>query len=155
MLTVGSSAPTVSVLNEQGEQVTLQDYAGSYVVLYVYPKDNTSGCTAEACSFRDQSKAITDAGAVILGLSKDSVASHLKFKETYELNFTLLSDVDHQLLEALGAWGEKVNYGKRSVGTIRSTFLFDPQGILIQVWPKVSPKTHGEEIAAYLQELQK
>lgn len=154
MLTVGSSAPTIAVLNEQGNQVTLQDYVGSFIVLYAYPRDDTPGCTAEACSFRDQSQAISDAGAVILGLSKDSVASHQKFKKKYDLNFTLLSDVDHQLLEALGAWGEKVNYGKRSFGTIRSTFLFDPQGTLIQIWPKVSPKTHGEEIAAYLREYQ-
>jgi peroxiredoxin Q/BCP len=154
MLTVGSSAPNIAVLDEQGNQVTLQDYVGSFIVLYAYPRDDTPGCTAEACSFRDQSQAISDAGAVILGLSKDSVASHQKFKKKYDLNFTLLSDVDHQLLEALGAWGEKVNYGKRSFGTIRSTFLFDPQGTLIQIWPKVSPKTHGEEIAAYLREYQ-
>ena len=150
MLELGSSAPALPVVDDMGNTVTLQDYAGSYVVLYTYPKDNTPGCTAEACSFRDHSAAITAKGAVILGFSKDTVASHQRFKEQHGLNFTLLSDPDHQLIEALGAWGEKVNYGKRYMGIIRSTFLFNPEGILIRVWPKVSPKTHGEEIAAFL-----
>jgi peroxiredoxin Q/BCP len=153
MLPIGSSAPQIPVQDDQGNTVTLQDFSGSYVVLYTYPKDNTPGCTAEACSFRDQSQAITEAGAVILGLSKDSVASHQKFKEKFNLNFTLLSDPDHTLLEALGAWGEKVNYGKKYMGIVRSTFVFDPHGTLIKIWPKVSPKTHGQEIAEFLQEV--
>ncbi len=153
MLTLGSPAPAIPVQTDTGDTVTLQDYAGSYVVLYTYPKDNTPGCTAEACSFRDQSEAITDLGAVILGVSKDSVASHKKFKEKYNLNFTLLSDPEHTLIDALGAWQEKVNYGKRYMGIVRSTFVFDPEGNLVKVWPKVSPKTHGEEIAAYLKEV--
>lgn len=153
MLEVGSLAPAVPVVDDTGNTVSLQDYAGKYVVLYAYPRDNTPGCTAEACSFRDQSAAITAKGAVILGISSDSVASHQRFTEKYGLNFTLLSDPDHQLIEALGAWGEKINYGKRYMGIIRSTFLFDPEGVLIHVWPKVSPKTHGEQIAAFLQEV--
>ena len=152
MLAIGSPAPTTTVITDQGESVTLQDYAGSFVVLYTYPKDDTPGCTAEACSFRDQSAAITKAGGIILGISRDSVASHQKFKEKYQLNFTLLSDPDHLLIEELGAWGEKVNYGKKSMGIIRSTFIFNPKGELIKVWPKVSPQSHGEEIAAFLQE---
>ena len=152
MLAIGSPAPTTSVITDQGESVTLQDYTGSFVVLYTYPKDDTPGCTAEACSFRDQSAAISKAGGIILGISRDSVASHQKFKEKYQLNFTLLSDPDHVLIEELGAWGEKVNYGKKSMGIIRSTFIFNPKGELIKVWPKVSPQSHGEEIAAFLQE---
>ena len=110
MLEVGSLAPAVPVVDDTGNTVSLQDYAGKYVVLYAYPRDNTPGCTAEACSFRDQSAAITAKGAVILGISSDSVASHQRFTEKYGLNFTLLSDPDHQLIEALGAWGEKINY---------------------------------------------
>ncbi|WP_422480272.1 peroxiredoxin [Pleomorphochaeta sp. DL1XJH-081] len=153
MLEIGSKAPSTPVLDDTGKTVTLSDFIGSYIVLYTYPKDDTPGCTAEACSFRDQSKAITDSQAVILGISKDSVASHQKFKEKFHLNFTLLSDPDHKLIDALGAWGEKISYGKKSMGIIRSTFVFDPEGILIKVWPKVSPQSHGEEIAAYLKEV--
>ena len=153
MLALGSPAPEIPVQTDDGEIVTLQHYAGSYVVLYTYPKDDTPGCTAEACSFRDQSEEITMTGAVILGISKDSVASHKRFKEKHNLNFTLLSDPEHALIEALGAWQEKVNYGKRYMGIVRSTFVFDPQGRLIKVWPKVSPKTDGEEIAAFLREV--
>ena len=153
MLAPGSPAPTLSVHTDEGERVTLQHYAGSYIVLYAYPRDDTPGCTAEACSFRDQSADIVATGAVILGISQDSVASHKRFKEKYNLNFTLLSDPEHELIEALGAWQEKVNYGKRYMGIVRSTFIFDPQGRLLKVWPKVSPKTHGEEIAAFLKEV--
>lgn len=153
MLSIGSNAPSTPVLNDQGETVTLNDYAGSYIILYAYPKDDTPGCTAEACSFRDQSSAITETGATILGISKDSVASHQKFKEKYQLNFTLLSDPDHLLLDELGAWGEKVRYGKKSMGIIRSTYIFNPEGKLIKVWPTVSPQTHGEEIASFLKEV--
>ena len=153
MLEIGSNAPSVPVLDDTGKSVTLNDYIGKYIVLYTYPKDDTPGCTAEACSFRDQSKAITDSGAIILGISKDSVASHQKFKDKYQLDFTLLSDPEHRLIEELGAWGEKVRYGKRSMGIIRSTFVFDTEGKLIKVWPKVSPQTHGEEIAAFLKEV--
>ena len=154
MLEIGSKAPNVALLNDAGETVSLASYAGKYVVLYAYPKDNTSGCTAEACSFRDQSTAITALGAVIVGISPDSVASHVKFKQKHELNFTLLSDPDSLLLNELGAWGEKSLYGKTYMGVLRSTFIFDPEGTLIKVWPKVTPSSHGEEIAAYLKELQ-
>lgn len=152
MLEIGSPAPSVRVFSDAGEYTSVSDFAGRYVVLYAYPKDNTPGCTAEACSFRDQSAAITNLGAVILGVSPDSVDSHVKFKETYNLNFTLLSDPDHTLLEALGAWGEKTSHGRKSIGVIRSTFVFNPEGTLIKAWPKVSPQTHGEEIASFLKE---
>ncbi|PKL14839.1 MAG: peroxiredoxin [Spirochaetae bacterium HGW-Spirochaetae-8] len=150
MLTVGSSIPTDQLLDDAGASVNLAQYAGKAIVLYVYPKDDTPGCTAEACSFRDQSAAIQALGAVVWGISPDSPASHTKFKEKYQLNFGLLSDPDKTVIQKLGAWGEKVSYGKKTVGVIRSTFLFDEHGILINVWPKVSPQTHGEEIAAFL-----
>ncbi|MDD3941666.1 MAG: peroxiredoxin [Sphaerochaetaceae bacterium] len=153
MLEIGSPAPSISLLDDQGNQVSLSDYKGKYIVLYAYPRDDTPGCTAEACSFRDQSEAIGNLHAVVLGISADSVASHKKFKEKYQLGFPLLSDPDHELLEALGAWGEKVSYGKKSIGIIRSTYVFDQEGKLLKVWPKVSPQTHGEEIAAYLKGL--
>ena len=153
MLTPGSSLPTGTVYDERGEAVLLKDFIDSYIVLYVYPKDNTPGCTAEACSFRDQSKDIVNVGAIILGISPDSVNSHKKFKEKFELNFTLLSDPERVIIEQLGAWGEKTSYGKTTVGILRSTFVFGKDGTLLKVWPKVSPATHGEEIATYLREL--
>jgi len=153
MLTLGDLIPDVSLLNESGVSVNLRSLQGSYVVLYTYPKNNTPGCTAEACSFRDSSAEISQAGAKIYGISGDSVASHAKFKAKHQLNFTLLSDPEHKVLQALGAWGEKMSFGKKRIGIIRQTFLFDPQGILIQIWPKVSPQEHGAEIAAYLSSL--
>lgn len=153
MLTIGSKIPMIPLEDDTGKRMTLADYAGQYIVLYAYPRDNTPGCTDEACSFRDQSEAITGTGAVILGISPDSVPSHQEFKEKHQLGFTLLSDPGHRMLEALGAWGEKISYGKKSVGVLRSTFVFNPSGKLIKVWPKVSPKTHGEEIAAFLREV--
>ena len=152
MLSIGSQAPALTLVDDADNKVTLADYTGRHVVLYAYPKDDTPGCTTEACSFRDNSDAIGATGAVILGISPDSPASHRKFKEKYHLKFTLLSDPDHKMLEALGAWGEKVSYGKTSIGVIRSTFVFDPSGKLVKVWPKVSVQTHGEEIATFLRE---
>ncbi|MDD3996135.1 MAG: peroxiredoxin [Sphaerochaetaceae bacterium] len=155
MLATGSKIPDTALLDENGSVLRLTDYAGSYVVLYVYPKDDTPGCTAEACSFRDQSSAITAFKAVIIGISPDSPTSHKKFKEKYHLNFTLASDEEKTVITQLGAWGEKTSYGKTTVGVIRSTFLFGPDGTLIKVWPKVSPATHGEEIAAELAQISK
>lgn len=151
MLAIGSPLPAKQLLSDTGAPVSLSDYHGHYIVLYAYPRDDTPGCSAEACSFRDQSEAIVSQGALIFGISADSVESHRAFKEKYRLNFTLLSDPDHEFLAALGAWGEKTRYGKKTVGIIRSTFLFDPEGKLIKVWNNVSPQNHGEQIAAYLQ----
>jgi thioredoxin-dependent peroxiredoxin len=150
MLTVGSSIPMDRLLDDAGTSICLADYAGKAIVLYVYPKDDTPGCTAEACSFRDQSSAILALGAMVWGISPDDITSHKKFKEKYHLDFGLLSDPDKTIIQKLGAWGEKVSYGKPTIGVIRSTFLFDEHGILINVWPKVSPQTHGEEIASFL-----
>ncbi len=153
MLEIGSPIPSITLFDDTGKSINFKDFAGKYIVLYAYPRNNTPGCTAEACSFRDQSDAITETGAVIFGLSPDSVQSHQKFKATYQLNFSLLSDPYHELLESLGAWGEKVSFGKTSIGVIRSTFIFDPDGKLIKVWPKVSPQSHGEEIAIFLKKV--
>jgi len=150
MLSIGSRIPLVELLDDGGKPIHLTDFAGIYIVLYVYPKDDTPGCTAEACSFRDQTAAIQNLGAVVLGISPDTPASHAKFKAKHHLGFTLLSDPDKAMIEALGAWGEKTSNGITKTGVIRSTFLFDGEGMLRQVWPKVSPNTHGEEIAAFL-----
>ncbi|MGI6432359.1 MAG: peroxiredoxin [Sphaerochaetaceae bacterium] len=152
-MTIGAKLPPLTLLDDQGNSVSMDQFAGSYVVLYTYPKDNTPGCTSEACSFRDNSSAITDQKAIIVGVSADSVASHAKFKAQHNLPFTLLSDPDRLLLQALGAWGEKVRFGKKTMGILRMTFLFDPQGRLVHIWPKVSVQTHGEEIAAFLKAL--
>lgn len=152
MLEIGAKIPSIVLYDEEGVAIDLSRLNGSCIVLYAYPKDNTPGCTAEACSFRDHSVAITQQGAKIFGISADSSASHKKFKEKYLLTFSLLSDPDHQMLEALGAWGEKTSYGKKSVGIIRSTYLFDEEGYLIKIWPKVSPQTHGEEISEFLKQ---
>ncbi|SRR5690554_793452 len=153
MIKIGEKIPPIKIKDDQDNLVNFDSFLGKYVVLYAYPKNNTPGCTAEACSFRDNSSAITAQGALIFGISPDSVASHQKFIEKHSLNFTLLSDPDHQLLEALGAWGEKMSFGKKRMGVIRSTYLFDPEGKLIKAWPKVSPQEHGQEIAAYLEEI--
>ncbi len=154
MLELGSQAPQITVQNEKGKDVRLSDFEGKYVVLYAYPKDNTSGCTTEACSFRDNLPAIESRNAVILGLSPDSPSSHQGFIAKQELNFTLLSDPEHALLEALGAWGEKKMYGRSYMGVLRSTFIFDKEGTLIKVWPKVQVKGHGEEVNEFLSSLQ-
>jgi peroxiredoxin Q/BCP len=153
MLAIGSKAPTTKVLTDENKEVSLQDYEGSYVVLYAYPKDNTPGCTTQACSFRDESSAITDSGAVILGISADSVASHQKFKQKHNLPFTLLSDESHTLLEELGVWQQKTSFGTTRMGIVRTTFIFDKEGKLIHIYPKVSVQTHGKEIAEYLSTL--
>ncbi|HHU88598.1 MAG: peroxiredoxin [Sphaerochaetaceae bacterium] len=153
MVNIGDKIPSIELKDDQDNLVNFDSLLGHYVILYAYPRNNTPGCTAEACSFRDNSRAITAQGALILGISPDSVTSHQKFKEKYNLNFTLLSDPDHLLLEALGAWGEKKSFGQTRMGVIRSTYLFDKEGKLLKKWPKVSPQEHGKEIAAYLEEI--
>lgn len=153
-LTTMAKAPSIVLKDENGKEISLSDYEGSYLVLYTYPKDNTPGCTTEACSFRDNSEAIVKANGVIVGVSGDSVESHQKFKDKHSLNFTLLADPEHKLLKELGSWGEKVSFGQKRMGIIRRTYVFDKTGHLIKVWPKVTPKDHGEEIAAFLLEQQ-
>ena len=131
------------------KEFTLADFKGQDVVLYFYPKDNTSGCTQEACDFRDNFNRISS-HAVVIGVSPDSIKSHLKFKENHGLNFILLSDPEHKLSELLGAWGEKSMYGKKYMGIIRSTFILDKDGSVEKEWRKVKVKGHVDEVLDYL-----
>lgn len=124
---------------------SLSDFKGQKIVLYFYPKDNTSGCTQEACDFRDNFNRLTSK-ATVVGVSPDSIKSHLKFKENHDLNFILLSDSEHTLSEAFGAWGEKSMYGKKYMGIIRSTFILDENGSIIKEWRKVKVKGHVDEV---------
>lgn len=146
MLNVNDKAIDFTLPNQDGENVSLSDFKGKKVVLYFYPKDDTPGCTTEACAFRDAYDDILDMGAVVLGVSADSEASHTKFRTKYHLPFHLLADTEKKVLEAYGAWGEKKMYGKSFMGIKRSTYLIDGDGNVSHVWPKVSPKKHAEEI---------
>ena len=137
MLEVGTKAPNFTLPDQNGEMHSLEDYRGHRVILYFYPKDNTAGCTKQACGFAERYPQIQEKGAVVLGVSKDSVKSHKNFEEKYSLPFTLLSDPAHKVLELYGAWGEKKNYGKVSMGTIRTTYLIDEEGIIIKAMGKV------------------
>lgn len=151
MLKPNSTAPLdVNVIDQTGAPTNLRSQLGKWVVLYFYPKDNTPGCTVEACSFRDASSTLNALGAVVIGVSKDSAASHQKFATAHNLNFPLWSDPDHQLLEAFGAWGEKKFMGRLFMGIIRSTFVINPQGVVVGAFPKVTPKDHGSEIVTFL-----
>jgi peroxiredoxin Q/BCP len=146
-LKVGDKAPAFNLPSSSGKKISLSDYAGKKrVVLYFYPKDDTSGCTKEACSFRDTLPQIEGKDTVVLGISADDLKSHDKFIQKYALNFPLLSDVDHQVAEAYGAWGEKSMYGKKYFGIIRKTFIIGKDGRLEHVFHKVSPEGHGEEV---------
>jgi len=153
MLSEGSPAPDFELANDKGERVKLSDFRGKPVVLYFYPKDDTPGCTTEACEFRDAYDVFRERGAEVLGVSPDDVTSHEKFKTKYELPFTLLADPDHAVAEKYGAWGEKTLYGKKSMGIIRSTFLIDKAGVVRKVWPKVKVDGHDEAVLAALKEL--
>jgi len=146
MLEENTLAPDFTLESDQGGTVSLTDFRGKKVVLYFYPKDNTSGCTKEACSFRDENAAISMKGAVVIGVSPDSVASHQKFRGQYELPFYLLSDPDHEVAEMYGAWGEKRMYGKSYLGIIRSTYVIDEEGKIIKVFPKVKVEGHVDEV---------
>ena len=150
MLETGQKAPAFHLPNGAGEMVSLEDFRGKKVVVYFYPKDDTPGCTTEACSFRDHHQVIQEKNAVVLGISPDSSASHQKFAAKFGLPFHLLSDEDHSTAEAYGAWGEKKMYGKAYMGILRSTFIIDEEGTVIKVFPKVKVDQHAEEIAALL-----
>jgi peroxiredoxin Q/BCP len=152
MLKEGIVAPDFTLPADSGGEVTLSNYRGKKVVLYFYPKDDTPGCTTEACNFRDDYSEILAAGAVVLGVSPDSVKSHDKFKLKYELPFALLSDPDHRIAEMYGAWGEKKMYGKTYMGILRSTYVIDEEGKILKVFPKVKPKDHSQEVLAALKE---
>jgi thioredoxin-dependent peroxiredoxin len=146
----GQPAPDFELESDSGEQVRLSQFRGKPVVLYFYPRDDTPGCTAEACSFRDDYKAYQERGAVILGVSPDDTASHVRFKGRYALPFTLLADPDHEVAEQYGAWGEKTLYGKKSVGLIRSTFVIDPNGNVARAIRNVRVQGHSEEVLGAL-----
>ena len=153
MSLIGKPIPPFTLSDDQGATVTPKTLAGSWCVLYAYPKDATPGCTTEACDFRDSWARLQAAGIKVYGLSKDSVASHQKFKANQRLPFVLLSDPEKALLTPLGAFGKKIMYGKETEGIIRSTFIIDPKGIVRHVWPKVTVKGHVQAVLDKLEEL--
>jgi peroxiredoxin Q/BCP len=156
MLQVTDTAPLDLVVHdENGEEVTLRDYLGKWVVVYFYPKDNTPGCTLEAEGFRDMQEDFGKHNAVVLGVSKDSCASHQKFIDGKKLNFTLVADTEHELMEAFGTWQKKKFMGREYMGTSRSTFLLDLEGAIAHVWESVKPSGHPEEVLSVLEDLQK
>ena len=150
MLEVGMKAPDFTLLNQNGEKVSLSDYLGKRVVLYFYPKDNTPGCTRQACAFAAAYDGFRDRDVQVIGISKDSVASHLKFAQKHELPFVLLSDPDLIAIQAYDVWKEKKLYGKGSMGVVRTTYIIDESGNIEKVMPKVKPDTNAAEILAYL-----
>ena len=150
MLEVGTKAPDFTLKNQEGQEVSLSQFAGKRVVLYFYPRDNTPGCTRQACGFAQNYEGFNQRDVVVIGVSKDSVASHLKFAQKYELPFVLLSDPDLEAIQAYGVWQEKKLYGKVSMGVVRTTYIIDPQGVIEKVMSKVKPDTNAAEILAYL-----
>lgn len=146
MLKIGDRMPDFQVVDQDGNTVSSKDLFGKKTVIYFYPKDNTSGCTAEACNLRDNYESLLAKGYNVVGVSKDSAASHRKFADKYELPFTLLSDTSTQMLQNFGAWGEKKMCGKTSVGTLRRTFIFNEEGILERIIEKVNTKDHAAQI---------
>ncbi len=150
-LQAGQPAPEFSLVDQDGQQHQLGDYAGKNVVLYFYPRDETPGCTTEACQFRDEHSALEAAGAVVLGVSRDDAESHRKFRDNHELPFPLLVDDDAAVSTAYGAWGEREIRGEKSVGMIRSTFLIGPDGKLRRVWPQVTADGHAHEVREVLE----
>jgi peroxiredoxin Q/BCP len=149
-LTEGGKAPDFTADTDRGETVGLNDFAGKHVVLYFYPKDDTPGCTTEACNFRDNMGLLESAGAVVLGISLDSVASHQKFRDKFELPFTLLSDPEHVVADAYGVYGQKTFMGREYMGVDRATFVIGPDGTLEKIWPKVKPDGHALEVLDWL-----
>jgi peroxiredoxin Q/BCP len=145
----GSLAPDLKAQASDGRTVQLKDFRGKTVVLYFYPKDNTSGCTKQACGFRDSHEKLLKAGMVVLGVSPDSIASHEKFIARYDLPFLLLSDPDHRICEAYGVWQQKSMYGRKYMGVARTTFLIGPDGRIQHVFEKVKPGGHDEDVLAY------
>lgn len=144
-------APSFSLKNSNGETKNLADFKGKWLVLYFYPKDETPGCTTEACSLRDARDDIAELGAEVVGISRDDASSHEKFKAKHSLNFTLLSDPEHKVMEAYGAWGKKM-FGKE--GVLRKTFIINPQGVVVKVYGRVTPMGHGEQVVADIKTLQ-
>jgi len=152
-LEVGSKAPAFNLVSDSGKKMKLSDFKGKPIVLYFYPKDDTPGCTKEACAFRDANTQLDAVEAIVLGVSPDDAASHAKFRDKFTLNFPLLSDPDHVMAESYGAWREKNMYGKKSMGIQRSTYLIDGAGKVVKVWKKVSVDGHDADVLTALQDL--
>ena len=150
MLNIGMKAPDFTLLDQNGSPVSLSDFLGKKLVLYFYPKDNTPGCTRQACAFSAAYDGFRSKDIAVVGISKDSVASHLKFAQKHNLPFVLLSDPDLQAIQAYGVWQEKKLYGKVSMGVVRTTFIIDEQGNIEKIMPKVKPDTNAAEILGYL-----
>lgn len=150
MLTIGTSAPNFTLPDQNGENRSLTDYRGQRVILYFYPKDMTSGCTKQACSFGELYPQFREKGAVVLGVSKDSVASHKRFEEKYGLPFPLLSDTELTVIKAYDVWKEKTNYGKVSMGVVRTTYLIDENGVIIKAFDKVKAAENPAQMLAAL-----
>lgn len=150
MLSVGMKAPEFTLKDKDGRLVSLSDFAGKKVVLYFYPKDNTPGCTRQACAFAGLYTQFEQKGIVVIGISRDSVASHVKFAEKYSLPFILLADTDLEAIKAYDVWQEKKLYGKFSYGVVRTTYVIDENGIISHVMPKVKPDTNAAEILAMI-----
>jgi peroxiredoxin Q/BCP len=149
----GQKAPPFTLSDDRGNKVKLSELKGHPVVLYFYPKDDTPGCTREACAFRDQHQQLSAHGAKVYGVSPDEVASHVKFRDKYQLNFPLLADTDHAVAEKYGAWREKNMYGKKTMGIQRSTFLIDAEGKVARVWKKVQVDGHDQQVLEALEQL--
>ena len=145
-LTVGDRAPAIDALDQEGKQITLEEYRGKKLVLYFYPKDNTPGCTAESCDLRDHYDQFLQQGFDIIGVSADSEKSHQKFIAQHQLPFRLISDTEKKVLQDYGAWGEKKNYGKTYMGILRKTFIIDEEGVIIKIIDKVKTKEHSTQI---------
>ncbi|MEP7235278.1 MAG: thioredoxin-dependent thiol peroxidase [Ignavibacteriota bacterium] len=146
MLEVGDKAPDFSGIDESGKNISLKEFKGSKVVLYFYPKDDTSGCTAEACDFRDSYSRLKKKGVILLGVSPDTEKSHVKFKTKYELPFPLIADTEKVISNQYGVWQEKSMYGRKYMGIVRSTFIIDEKGKLLAIFPKVKVKGHVDEV---------
>lgn len=151
----GDQAPDFTIADDGGARVSLSDFRGQTVVLYFYPKDDTPGCTSEACGFRDSIKAFETIGARVLGLSKDGIEKHRKFKEKYDLNFPLLSDEDGAVCEAYGTWVEKSMYGRKYMGIDRATFLIDEAGVIRKIWRKVKVTGHVDAVRKEIEQMKK
>jgi peroxiredoxin Q/BCP len=152
MVDAGSPAPDFTLPSDNAGDVTLSDYRGRKVVLYFYPKDDTKGCTTQACDLRDNLPRLDALDAVVLGVSPDPVKSHTRFREKHDLNFPLLADEDHEVSEAYGVWKEKSMYGRTYMGIERSTFLIDEEGVVVEAWRKVRPKGHAEKVVTALED---
>ncbi len=150
LLTVGAPAPEFTLNDQNGHSVSLSDFRGRRVVVYFYSKDNTPGCTRQACAYAERLHELEARGVTVIGISRDSVAIHARFAEKHSLGFLLLADPDHAVIEAFGAWQEKKQYGKVSMGTVRSTFIIGPDGIIEHVIPKAKPDTDAETVLEHL-----